>query len=223
MSLNAIVSGTTDAPVLDGAAHVVRGDYDLAGKRFEIDDQGVVYLSSALDQIRLDLTAKLDDPSLTASIKIGGTAAKPDITLSSVPSLPSDEILSQVLFGSSAAQLSPVQAAQLAAAVTTLATGGGFDVMGGLKNFARLDRLALGGGDAATGVTVSGGKYISNNVYLELTGGGRQGPSAQVEVRANRSLSVISQVGGEAGAKLSVRWRVDYGKIKLKPTSAPRK
>jgi len=119
-----------------------------------------------------------------------------------------------VLFGSSAAQLSPVQAAQLAAAVTTLATGGGFDVMGGLKNFAKLDRLALGGGDAATGVTVSGGKYIGDKVYLELTGGGRQGPVAEVDVRANRRLTFVSQVGGEYGAKLAVRWRVDYGKAK---------
>ena len=214
MSLDADVGGTTAAPTLSGTARVVRGDYDLAGKRFEIDDQGVVYLASSLDRMRLDLTAKLDDPSITAMIKIGGTAAKPEITLSSIPELPSDEILSQVLFGSSAAQLSPVQAAQLAAAVTSLATGGGFDVMGGLKNFAKLDRLALGGGDAATGVTVSGGKYIGDKVYLELTGGGRQGPVAEVDVRANRHFTIVSQVGGEYGAKLAVRWRVDYGKAK---------
>jgi translocation and assembly module TamB len=214
MSLDADVGGTTAAPVLSGTARVVRGDYDLAGKRFEIDDDGVVYLDTSLERMRLDLTAKLDDPTLTAMIKIGGTAAKPEITLSSTPELPSDEILSQVLFGSSAAQLSPVQAAQLAAAVTSLATGGGFDVMGGLKNFARLDRLALGGGDPATGVTVSGGKYIGRNVYLELTGGGRQGPVAEVDYRANKSLSLVSQVGGEYGAKLAVRWRFDYGKAK---------
>jgi translocation and assembly module TamB len=219
MSLDADVGGTTAAPVLSGTARVVRGDYDLAGKRFEIDDQGVVYLASSLDRMRLDLTAKLDDPTLTAMINITGTAAKPEITLTSTPALPSDEILSQVLFGSSAAQLSPVQAAELAAAVTTLATGGGFDVMGGLKNFARLDRLALGGGDAATGVTVSGGKYIGNKVYLELTGGGRQGPVAEVDYRANRNLSLVSQVGGEYGAKLAVRWRIDYGKAK--PAAKP--
>jgi len=221
MSLNAHVGGTTADPVLTGTARVVRGDYDLAGKRFEIDDQGVVYLASSLDNIRLDLSAKLDEPSITAVIQIQGTAAKPKVSLTSTPALPSDEVLSEVLFGSSAAQLSPVQAAQLAAAVTALATGGGFDVMGGLRNFAKLDRLALGGGDATNGVTVSGGKYIGNRVYLELTGGGRQGPSAQVEVKASRALSVISQIGGEEGAKLAVRWRVDYGKAKAaKPAKA---
>ena len=230
MSLAAHVGGTTARPVLTGTAHVVRGDYDLAGKRFEIDDQGVVYLASDLDKIRLDLNARLDDPTITAIIQIQGTAAKPRVTLTSVPTLPTDEVLSEVLFGRSAAQLSPVEAAQLAAAVTSLATGGGFDVMGGLRNFAKLDRLALGGGDAPsavnpngsryveTGVTVSGGKYIGNRVYLELTGGGRLGPSAQVEVKATRSFSVISQLGGEQGAKLAVRWRVDYGKAKVAKT-----
>jgi translocation and assembly module TamB len=214
MSLEAQVSGDTAQPILQGEAHMVRGDYDMAGKRFTIDDSSVVYLATTAARMRLDLSASREDPSLTAVIHIKGTAAKPEVTLTSTPTLPSDEVLSQVLFGRSASQLSPVEAAQLAAAVTSLATGGGFDVMGGLRNFARLDRLALAGGDAATGVSVSGGKYISNNVYLELTGGGRQGPSAQVEVRANKAFSFISQLGGETGAKLEVRWKIDYGKPK---------
>jgi translocation and assembly module TamB len=210
LSLDAHVGGTIAQPELTGVARVVRGDYDFAGKRFEIDDQGTISLATSPEQIRLNLSASWDTTSLTAVIRIKGTAAKPAITLTSTPVLPQDEILSQVLFGSSAAQLSPVEAAQLAAAVTTLATGGGFDVMGGLSRFARLDRLALGG-DEASGVTVSGGKYIGNHLYLELTGGGRYGPSAQVEYRANRAFSLISQIGGLGGAKLSVRWRHDYG------------
>ncbi len=222
LSLDAQVGGTIAKPQLSGVARVVRGDYDFAGKRFEIDDQGVVTLATTPEQIRLDLSATWDTSSLTAVIRIKGTAAKPIITLTSTPVLPQDEVLSQVLFGSSAAQLSPVEAAQLAAAVTTLATGGGFDVMGGLSRFARLDRLALGG-DQTTGVTVSGGKYIGNHLYLEVTGGGRYGASAQVEYRANRALSLISQVGGLGGAKLSVRWRHDYGKVTgvAKPRPAP--
>jgi translocation and assembly module TamB len=212
LSLNATVGGTIANPQLTGVARVVRGDYDFAGKRFEIDSQGLVDLATSPDKIRLDLSATWDDTSLTAVIKIKGTAARPEITLTSTPVLPQDEVLSQVLFGSSAAQLSPVEAAQLAAAVAALATGGGFDVMGGLSRFARLDRLALGG-DESTGVTVSGGKYIGNHLYLELTGGGRQSPSAQVEYRANRALSIVSQVGGLGGEKLSIRWRHDYGRV----------
>ncbi|HXQ09622.1 MAG TPA: translocation/assembly module TamB domain-containing protein [Caulobacteraceae bacterium] len=210
MSLDAKVTGDTGHPVLSGVARVVRGDYQFGGQRFAIDNRGVVYLASSPNDIRLNLSATRSAEALTAVISITGTAAKPVIALSSTPSLPNDEILAQVLFGSSAAQLSPVQAAELAAALTTLATGGGFDVMGGLQNFAKLDRLALGGG-SASGVTVSGGKYIGKNVYLELTGGGRAGPSAEVDVQSGHGLAIVSQVGGQVGEKLAIRWRRDYG------------
>jgi translocation and assembly module TamB len=209
LNLDAHVTGTTSDPVLTGQAQVARGDYDFAGKRFEFDTQSVVYLSTHPAGIRLDLTATRDDPSLTAQVRIRGTADRPQITLSSTPSLPPDEVLSQVLFGRTASQLSPLEAAQLASAVASLARGGGLDVIGNLRTFARLDRLALGGGDS-TGVTVSGGKYLTNDVYLELTGGGKQGPSAQVEWRARKNLSIISRVGGIDAGSLAVRWRRDY-------------
>ena len=211
LSLDAHVGGTTSNPLLSGEARVVRGEYDFAGKRFELSDTGVVYLASSPENIRINLTAIRDDPSLTAQIDITGTAAKPEIKLSSTPALPDDEILSQVLFGSSASQLSPIEAAQLASSLGAMASGGGFDVIGGLRNFAGLDRLAFGGGDAS-GLTVSGGKYISDDVYLELTGGGREGGSAQVEWRVKKNLSIVSRVAGSGDTRLSVRWRKTYGK-----------
>jgi translocation and assembly module TamB len=103
-----------------------------------------------------------------------------------------------------------LEAAQLASAVTALATGGGFDVLGGLRQFARLDRLAVSGGGAAGSAVVSGGKYVTNNVYLELTGGGREGPTAQVEWRVRRNFSLVSTVGSQGDARLSVRFRHNY-------------
>ena len=211
LSLDAHVGGTTAHPDLTGTAHVVRGDYDFAGKRFTFDPTSVVYLSTRPQGVRLDLTATRDDPTLTAVVRIRGTAARPEITLSSTPSLPNDEVLSQVLFGRTASQLSPLEAAQLASALSALAGGGGFDVIGNLRTFAGLDRLALGGGDAASGaVSISGGKYLTDNVYLELTGGGRDGGAAQVEWRIKRNLSIVSRVGGQGNSRLAIRWRRDY-------------
>ncbi|WP_312165275.1 translocation/assembly module TamB domain-containing protein [Phenylobacterium sp.] len=209
LSIDAKVGGTTARPTLSGTARVVRGEYDFAGKRFEFDDRGVVYLATSPQAIRLDLSATRDDPSLTAVVRIRGTAAKPEITLTSVPTLPNDEVLSQVLFGRSASQLSPLEAAQLASALSSLAGGGGFDVVGNLRSFAGLDRLALAGGDES-GVTVSGGKYLTEDVYLEISGGGREGPSAQVEWRFGRNLSIISKLASQGDGKLAVRWRKDY-------------
>jgi translocation and assembly module TamB len=208
LSLDAHVTGSTATPLLTGAARVVRGDYDFAGKRFQFDNRGVVYLATSADDIRLDLTATRDDPSLTAVIRIEGTAAKPKITLTSTPVLPNDEVLSQVLFGTSASQLSPLDAAELASAMTSLAGGSGFDVVGNLRSFAHLDRLSLGG--ETTGAIVSGGKYITDNVYLEVSGGAN-GPTGAVEWRVRKDFSVIGRAASAAGdSQIEVRWRKDY-------------
>ena len=209
MSLDAHVGGTTANTNLTGTARVVRGDYDFAGKRFAFDETSVVYLSSRPQNIRLQLDATREDPTLRVTVRIRGTAARPEITLASSPSLPNDEVLAKVLFERSASQLSPVEAAQLASALSSLTGGGGLDVIGNLKSFAGLDRLAFGGGSNSS-VTVSGGKYLTDDVYLELTGGGRDGPSAQVEWRLRKNLSILSRLAGQAGNRLAVRWRKDY-------------
>ncbi len=209
LSLDAHVGGFISKPQLSGTARIVRGYYDFAGQRFDLDDRGTVRLATSPDKILLDISATRDDPALTAVVRVKGTAAKPEITLTSSPVLPQDEVLSRVLFGVSAAQLSPGQAAQLASSLASLNGGGGFDVIGNLRQFAGLDRLALGGSQAS-GTTVSAGRYLTNNVYLELTGGGRTGPSAQVEWRVRRDLSLVSQVGTQGDARLSIRFRKDY-------------
>lgn len=208
LSLDAAVRGTLARPVLAGEATVIRGDFEFAGKRFEFDEGGSIALSTDPDDIRLNLRAVREDPTLTAIVRVRGTASEPEITFGSEPALPQDEVLSQVLFGRSASQLSGVEAAQLAASVSSLAGGGGFDVFGNLRELAGLDRLSFAGD--ASGLTVAGGKYLSDDVYLELIGGGLEGPAVQVEWRPRRNVTVLSRVVGQGGARLAVRWRKEW-------------
>ncbi|MFN4298003.1 MAG: translocation/assembly module TamB domain-containing protein [Brevundimonas sp.] len=205
MNVNARVRGTLASPQLTGTARVVRGDYDFAGKRFVFDDSGTVTLSTDIDRIRLDLRAVREDPALTAEVRVTGTAASPEIELTSTPQLPQDEILSQVLFGRSASQLSAFEAAQLASGVASLAGGGGFDVLGNLREFAGLDRLSFGGD--ASALTVAGGRYLTDNVYFEVIGGGEGGGAVQVEWQVRRNIAVTSRFEGDGDARLAVRWR----------------
>jgi translocation and assembly module TamB len=205
MNVNARVRGTLGQPLLTGTARVVRGDYEFAGKRFVFDTTGSVSLSTNPQNIRLDLRAVRDDPTLTAVVRVTGTAASPEIALTSTPALPQDEILSQVLFGRSASQLSGFEAAQLAAGVASLAGGGGFDVLGNLREFAGLDRLSFGGD--ASALTVAGGRYLTDDVYFEIIGGGEGGAAVQVEWQVRRNIAVTSRVDGQGDANLSIRWR----------------
>lgn len=205
LAANARVRGTIADPQLSGTANVVRGDYEFAGKRFVFDDRGSVTLSTDPSRIRLNLEAVREDPALTAVIKVTGTATAPKIELTSTPALPQDEILSQVLFGRSAAQLSAFEAAQLASAVASLAGGGGFDVIGNLRELAGLDRLSFSG--EASSLTVAGGRYITDDIYLEVIGGAERGAAVSVEWQVRRNLAVTSKFGGEGDTSLSVRWR----------------
>ena len=83
-------------------------------------------------------------------------------------------------------------------------------MIGNLRNLTGLDRLTFAGGGDAGAMTVACGKYLTDDVYLEITGGGREGPSAQVEWRLGRSLSIISKLASQGDGKLAVRWRKDY-------------
>ena len=104
--------------------------------------------------------------------------------------------------------------------LSSLGAGGGFDVLGNLRQFAGLDRLAFGA-DQSGALTVAGGKYVADNVYLEVIGGGVYGPAAQVEWRVRRNFSIVSTLGGQFGAKVSVRWRHDIGRDRRRRDQGP--
>src|SRR3546814_2913105 len=61
--------------------------------------------------IQLVATEAIED--VEVSINVSGRALAPQITFSSVPGLPQDEIVSRILFGDSITSLSPLQAVQL--------------------------------------------------------------------------------------------------------------
>ncbi|WP_456256894.1 translocation/assembly module TamB domain-containing protein, partial [Campylobacter jejuni] len=81
----------------------------------------------------LDIVAQGEANSVTATISISGSAQQPVIAFSSTPSLPEEELLSRILFGSSITQISAPEAVQLAAALASLRSGGGLDPINKLR------------------------------------------------------------------------------------------
>lgn len=205
LEAKAQVAGSINNPRLNGFAEVVRGTYEFAGKRFTFDPGGRVTLDTNPSRIQLNLTARREDPTITAIIRATGSAAEPRIVLSSEPELPQDEVLARVLFGRSISQLSPIEAAQLASAVASLAGGGGFDILGNLRQMSGLDSLSFSG-DAAN-LMISGGRRLTDNIYLEVIGGGEAGTTFNVEWQVRRNIAVSARAGGDGNAVISVRWR----------------
>ncbi|MDO6415542.1 translocation/assembly module TamB domain-containing protein [Sphingomonas sp. BIUV-7] len=206
------VGGTSTAPNVVGKLEVVRGTYSFAGRRFDID-HGIVTFQGGMLNPALDIAANTTVDGVTATIAIGGYAQAPRITFTSSPTLPQDEVLSRLLFGSSVTSLSPTQAIQLAAALNSLrGSGGGLNPLGKLRTVAGIDRLRVLGADesAGRGTALAAGKYISNNIYVEIVTDARGFTATQLEVSLSKALSVLSQTGSFGGSNVSLRYKKSY-------------
>lgn len=212
------VTGPIADPSIKGSATMVRGSLDLAGRRF-VFDTGTITLDGPIRLARIDISADRVADDITASVRVTGTPVDPKFTLESTPALPQDEVLARVLFGRSAAQLSGFEAAQLAAGLAQLAGGqAGFDPIGLVRAATGLDRISFGAEDGAA--TVSAGKYIADDVYLQVGTGGSGGVAAEVEWEPTDGLSITSSADGNGDTKISVRWKKDFGAPEAAETPA---
>ncbi|MGE0827961.1 MAG: translocation/assembly module TamB domain-containing protein [Hyphomonadaceae bacterium] len=206
-SLDARVRGRVSAPLLFGEARLVRGEFNLAGRPFDLQ-RGRILLSGAVDNASIDLLAEREETDLTARVAVTGELMDPTITLSSTPALPEDEILPRILFGRAAEDLSPLEGAQLAASLAALAGGGAFDIAGMARAAIGLDRLDVRDGEG--GVIVSGGRYLTRDVYLEVSRSGLGEAGTRLEWRVRPQLSLVTSFLANGDQRASVRWRHDY-------------
>jgi translocation and assembly module TamB len=156
---------------------------------------------------------------LTAIIAVSGPASDPKIEMTSQPPLPQSEVLSQVLFGKSAAKLGPVQALQLASALDTLARGESVseNVLDFTRTFLGLDVLTVGpaqGADGGQGAEVGVGRYIGDDIYIGASRGiGEENSTGTVQVEILPGIEVqseVSQTTAGPAAGFGLRWRYDY-------------
>ncbi len=160
------LQGTTANVIPSGAFSLIRGRLDLLGKRLNLSEATLLLEGEFVPFVRI--MASNDSDGITSSVLIEGSATNPDVTFTSNPELPQEEVLARLLFGRGLDTLSPLQAAQLAGAVASLAGKGGEGVIGRLRSGFGLDDLDLQtASDGGTSLTF--GKYIAKNVYTEIT------------------------------------------------------
>ena len=207
------VSGTSSEPSISGEVELIRGTLGFAGKSFELTEGLVSFTGgNAFDpSVRIVATEDIED--VTVNVNVGGRAMNPEITFTSTPSLPQDELMSRILFGSSVANLSAIQAVQLASSLNSLrGTGGGLNPLGKLRSATGIDRLRILGPDETTGrgTSLAAGQYLTDDIYVELITDARGFTATQLEVSLNKWLSVLSQAGGSGVNSVSARIKKNY-------------
>jgi translocation and assembly module TamB len=207
------IGGTSANPVVGGNATIVRGTYDFAGRRFDITRGTIRFAGSRLTNPTIDIGATTTTEGVTAILNVTGTAEAPRIAFTSTPALPQEEVLSRILFGSTVTNLNATEAIQLAAALNSLrGQGGGLNPLGKLRSATGIDRLRILSADETTGrgTALSAGKYITNDIYVEIITDARGYTATQLEVALSRALSILSQTGSFGGSSVSVKYSKDY-------------
>ncbi|MFA4910589.1 MAG: translocation/assembly module TamB domain-containing protein, partial [Desulfobacteria bacterium] len=111
------IKGSLQNPVITGDMSVVRGNINLFGKRFALIKGKLAFNGTVPSSISLDVTAENRRTDMITRVHISGDLSSPRVTLESDPPLPSDEVLSHLLFRRSATRITPLQAFQLARAI----------------------------------------------------------------------------------------------------------
>ncbi|HEX7858033.1 MAG TPA: translocation/assembly module TamB domain-containing protein [Sphingobium sp.] len=207
------IGGTVVSPSLQGAATLIRGDYDFAGKRFELQEGRLRFNGETPIDPQLNIRAIADVNDVAATITVTGSSAKPIVTFASIPALPQDELLSRILFGTSVTNLSAPEALQLASAVAAFqGSGGGLDPINAVRKATGLSRLRILPADATTGqkTSIAAGKNINRKTYVELITDGQGYSATRLEYQITRWLALIGSVSTIGRESVNFRATKDY-------------
>jgi translocation and assembly module TamB len=229
------IHGTTDLPLVTGGFDLQRGNFSLATGRLNFSAGRVSFngagLKTKIDPT-LDFTAQATIGDTTATMRITGLADAPQFEFTSNPAKPQDEIMALLLFGAPTQQLTPLQLAQVGAALASVSgVGGGNGSLNPLVKIQRslgLDRLTVGAGPPTTptgtdsGASIAAGRYISKRVYLEAKQNTTGTSQLEADVDLTKHLKLQTKLGNgtasvqgttpdnDPGTSVGLRYQFEY-------------
>jgi translocation and assembly module TamB len=205
------IQGKSDELSALGSMNVVRGTFEFLDQRLALEQGSLTFTGQDTTPF-LDVLAVSRGSEADAKIRLTGPADDFSLELTSEPPLPENEIMARLLFGRRAADLNPLQALQLANALGML-TGrqGSGGVLARARQTLGLDQLQISGGESGSAPAVGVGKYLQENIYLEVerdftTGGEVVG----VEVEITPRIGVSGSASQFSGSEVGVHWKKNY-------------
>ena len=190
-----------------GGFELTRGRLAILGQRVTFED-GLVTLVGDLDPY-LDFTARTDGDGITVFVNVTGRVSDLDISFSSNPALPEDEVLSRLLFNRSMGELTPLQLGRLAGAAAELAGGGGSSLSESLRARAGLDDLDIVTGEDGN-LAVQAGAYVQDNIYLGVQAGADGSSRVTVNLDVTDDLKARVSTGTDGDSSIGIFYETDY-------------
>ncbi|WP_224816683.1 translocation/assembly module TamB domain-containing protein [Hasllibacter sp. MH4015] len=202
------IFGTAANVIPTGQFELIRGRLSILGTRLDFIDSSVTLQGSFNPYLRL--TAVSMASGYQVIVRMTGPISGPEISFSSNPALPEDEVLAQLLFGRSVSGLSPLQLLQLADAATSLAggsTNSGF--IAELRDGLGLDDLDLST-DAEGNAAVTAGRYLSENIYTDVTINAEGEADLSLNIDLTPNITARGSVGSGGGSSIGIFFEQDY-------------
>ena len=199
------IGGNSNNVIPSGQFDLIRGRLSLLGQRFDLVEGSVTMSGSFNPYLRLVAESQAGD--VLVLITVEGPADAPELTFSSSPSLPQDEILAQLLFGRGVSNLSAVQALQLVDGVSRLAGGG--SIIGGLRRNLGIDNLDLTT-DEAGNSEVRVGRYIGENAYTDVGVGSDGDAEVTLNLDLTPNLTARGSFSSDGQSGLGLFFERDY-------------
>lgn len=200
------IGGTSARLVPSGRFELIRGRMNILN-RLLIFSEAVITLGGDLVP-DLYMVAVSENAPIDASIEIEGPVSDPELTFSSTPELPEDEVLAQLFFGKPVSDLTPLEVAGLLSAISTLSGRGG-GVFGKIRDGIGVDQLNVGtDSDGQTEVTA--GKYLSEDVYSDVTVNAEGESRVQLNFEITDEFTVRGGFDSTGDTRVGLSFERDY-------------
>ena len=201
------LTGTTNQIISAGRFDLLRGRLDILGKRFDLTEGAIQFQGDLVPYLRFVSTTSTKAGQV--SVVVEGPADAPEVTFTSSPPAPQDEVLAELLFGRKISDISAFQALQLANAVATLAGRGGGGIISNLRDGFGLDDLDVTTSDSgATEVRV--GKYLSEKVYTDAAAASDGTGEVSLNIDITPNLKGKAVLGSDGNTGIGLFFEKDY-------------
>ncbi|WP_193142074.1 MULTISPECIES: translocation/assembly module TamB domain-containing protein [unclassified Meridianimarinicoccus] len=200
------IGGTTASVEPNGSLKLIRGRMSLLAQQLDFEAVDISLQGDLDPDIRMIATS--DNGDINAKIQIVGPASDPELSFTSEPELPEDEVLAQLFFGKPVQDLTPLELAQLIGAINTL-TGGSGGVFGRIRDGIGVDDLNVST-DEEGRTEVTAGKYLTDKIYTDVTVGSDGNTELELNYEINDKLTARGGFDRKGNTALGFRFELDY-------------
>ncbi|CRX38125.1 translocation/assembly module TamB domain-containing protein [Estrella lausannensis] len=207
------VTGPALKPNFIGEVKLIGGDYLLNGKQFSLSQGRIAFNGDFEKKSSLYVSLSRDIQNYQVEIILKGPLKDPEILLRSRPSLPTQQVLSLILFGRTASDINELQEEQLEQSLSNLTNSDKKDdTLTKFQKTLGIDHIEfMRSNDSSQQVCIKVGKYISRNVYLSVSRDSAEEVNAiSLEAQIQKNIKAQIEAQDNAQGQFSIFWKKNY-------------